>query len=234
MYSYYLIASFIAKFAFLFLRTSGNTSFPPPLSTKEEKELFLKMQDGDSDARNELIVRNLRLVAHIIKKYYTNYADSEDLISIGTIGLIKGIDTYKVSTGTKFATYAGKCIQNEILMHFRSNKKLALESSIDETIEFDKDGNPLTYIDIISVDDNIIEQIDLKSKKELIEYAVEHFLDKREKAIIKLRYGLAGNMPMTQREVATRLGISRSYVSRIEKSALEKIEKYLTAPKNYI
>lgn len=230
----YLLASFLAKFTFLFLRTGSSASFPPPLSEKEEKTLFLKMKDGDEEARNRLIIRNLRLVAHIIKKYYTNYSDQEDLISIGTIGLIKSIDTYDVKNGTRFATYAGKCIQNEILMHFRSQKKLAMESSIDDTIEFDKDGNPLTYIDIISVEDTIVEQIDLKSKKQMIEYAVENLLDKRERAIIRLRYGLSGTKPITQREVATKLGISRSYVSRIEKSALKKVHDYLVLPKNYI
>lgn len=230
----YLLASFIAKFTFLFLRTGSSASFPPPLSEKEERQLFLKMKEGDSEARNKLIIRNMRLVAHIIKKYYTNYADQEDLISIGTIGLIKSIDTYDTKNGTKFATYAGKCVQNEILMHFRSQKKLAMESSIDDTIEFDKDGNPLTYIDIISVEDNIVEQIDLKSKKEMIEYAVDKLLDKRERAIIRLRYGLWESKPITQREVAAKLGISRSYVSRIEKSALKKVHDYLVLPKNYI
>lgn len=230
----YLITSFIAKFTFLFLRTGTSASFPTPLSAKEEKELFEKKAQGDQEARNELIVRNLRLVAHIIKKYYTSYTDQEDLISIGTIGLIKAIDTYNIENGTRFATYAGKCIQNEILMHFRVQKKLSVESSIDDTIEIDKDGNPLTYIDIISVDDNIIEQIDLKSKKEMIEHAVNNLLDKREKAIISLRYGLTGQKPITQREVATKLSISRSYVSRIEKSALEKIHQYLILPKNFI
>ncbi len=231
---WYVLTSFIAKFTFLFLRTGTSASFPPPLSQEEEKNYFIKMKNGDASARNELIIRNLRLVAHIIKKYYTNYDEQEDLISIGTIGLIKAIDTYDVDNGTRFATYAGKCLQNEILMHFRAQKKLACESSIDDTIEIDKDGNPLTYIDIISVDDNIIEQIDLKSKKEMIEFAVEKLLDKREKSIIQLRYGLNNTKPITQREVATKLGISRSYVSRIEKSALEKIHAYLTMPKNYI
>ena len=228
------LTSFIAKFIFLFLRTGSTTSFPPPLSQEEEISYFKRMKNGDAEARNELIIRNLRLVAHIIKKYYTNYDEQEDLISIGTIGLIKAIDTYDVNNGTRFATYAGKCLQNEILMHFRTQKKLSCESSIDEAIEIDKDGNPLTYIDIISVDDNIIEQIDLKSKKEMIEYAVEKLLDKREKSIIQLRYGLKNTKPLTQREVATKLGISRSYVSRIEKSALEKIRIYISLPKNYI
>lgn len=231
---WYILSSFIAKFTFLFLRTGTSASFPPPLSQAEETNYFKRMKNGDTEARNELIIRNMRLVAHIIKKYYTNYDEQEDLISIGTIGLIKAIDSYDVENGTRFATYAGKCLQNEILMHFRAQKKLSCETSIDDTIEIDKDGNPLTYIDIISVDDNIIEQIDLKSKKEMIEYSINRLLDKREKAIIELRYGLGGNKPITQREVATKLGISRSYVSRIEKSALNKIHEYLILPKNYI
>lgn len=231
---WHILTAFIAKFTFLFLRTGSSASFPPPLSQEAESKLFDKMKNGDAEARNELIIRNMRLVAHIIKKYYTNYDEQEDLISIGTIGLIKAIDTYDTKNGTKFATYAGKCLQNEILMHFRAQKKLACESSIDDTIEMDKDGNPLTYIDIISVDDNIIEQIDLKSKKEMIEYAVKNLLDKREKAIIELRYGLSNKKPLPQREVAVKLGISRSYVSRIEKAALEKIHSYLILPKNYI
>ncbi len=231
---WYILTSFIAKFTFLFLRTGSCASFPPPLSQEEEHKYFIKMKNGDESARNELIIRNLRLVAHIIKKYYTNYDEQEDLISIGTIGLIKAIDTYDVENGTRFATYAGKCLQNEILMHFRAQKKTACESSIDDTIEIDKDGNPLTYIDIISVDDNIIEQIDLKSKKEMIQYAIKNLLDNRERSIIELRYGLNNRRPITQREVATKLGISRSYVSRIEKSALEKIHEYLSIPKNYI
>jgi len=176
----------------------------------------------------------MRLVAHIVKKYYTNNRDQEDLISIGTIGLIKAIDSFKVENGARFATYAGKCLQNEILMYFRSQKKTACESSINDTIELDRDGNPLTYIDIISVDDNVIDEIDLKSKKEMIMWALNHKLNSRERKIITLRYGLDEREPKTQREVAQALGISRSYVSRIEKSALEKIKCWLLTPKNYI
>ena len=224
----YLLTSFIAKFTFLFLRTGASASFPPPLSAKEEREYFTKMRNGDADARNELIIRNLRLVAHIIKKYYTSYSDQEDLISIGTIGLIKAIDTYDVKNGTKFATYAGKCVQNEILMHFRSQKKLSAEVSINETIDMDKDGNPLTYVDIISTDDTIAEDIDLKCRSERAREIIDRYLDKREREIIVLRYGLAGGRAITQRETAEKLGISRSYVSRIEKAALEKIAKYLS------
>ncbi len=228
------LSTLLLKFPFLFLRASSNISFPSPLSEKEEKDCFVRMKSGDEKAREELIKRNMRLVAHIVKKYYTNYKDQEDLISIGTIGLIKAIDSYNVENGTKFATYAGKCVQNEILMHFRAQKKTACESSINDTIELDRDGNPLTYIDIISVDDTIIDEIDLKSKKDMIFWALEHRLTQREKKIITLRYGLAKHPAITQREVAQKLGISRSYVSRIEKSALEKLRAYLLVPKNYI
>ncbi len=229
-----LISSLLARFPFLFLKISPSVSFPAPLSQEEERLCFLKMKNGDMSARDKLINHNMRLVAHIVKKYYTNSKDQEDLISIGTIGLIKAIDSYNTENGTRFATYAGKCLQNEILMHFRSQKKISCENSINDTIELDRDGNPLTYIDIISVDDTIIDEIDLKSKKEMIMWALDHKLNAREKKIIALRYGLYETPPITQREVAQKLGISRSYVSRIEKSALEKIKTYLTIPKNYI
>ena len=229
-----LLSVFFSKFPFLMLKVSPSTSFPPPLSADEERECFARMKEGDEKARERLINCNLRLVAHIVKKYYTNSRDQEDLISIGTIGLIKAIDSYNVNNGTRFATYAGKCLQNEILRYFRSQKKTACESSINDTIELDRDGNPLTYIDVISVEDNIVDEIDLKSKREMIAQAVKHKLSARERKIITLRYGLDNTPPITQREVAQRLGISRSYVSRIEKSALEKIKEYLMIPKNYI
>jgi len=229
-----LFTAVFTKFPFLLLRVSSTTSFPAPLSPEEERECFIKMKNGDEKAREKLIHCNMRLVAHIVKKYYTNNRDQEDLISIGTIGLIKAIDSFKVENGARFATYAGKCLQNEILMYFRSQKKTACESSINDTIELDRDGNPLTYIDIISVDDNVIDEIDLKSKKEMIMWALNHKLNSRERKIITLRYGLDEREPKTQREVAQALGISRSYVSRIEKSALEKIKCWLLTPKNYI
>ena len=231
---FWLLSAIFTKFPFLMLKVSPAASFPAPLTPEEEKECFLKMKDGDCEARERLINCNMRLVAHIVKKYYTNHRDQEDLISIGTIGLIKAIDSYNVENGTKFATYAGKCLQNEILMHFRAQKKTACESSINDTIELDRDGNPLTYIDIISVDDNIIDEIDLKSKRDMIMWALQHKLTPRERKIITLRYGLNDSIPITQREAAEKLGISRSYVSRIEKSALEKIKAYLMIPKNYI
>ncbi len=229
-----LFSTLLAKIPFVFLRATPSVSFPAPLSHEEEKECFIKMKNGDEKARHTLIERNMRLVAHIVKKYYTNYKEQDDLISIGTIGLIKAIDSYNIKNGTKFATYAGKCVQNEILMHFRSQKKIACENSINDTIELDKDGNPLTYIDIISVDDTVIDEIDLKSKKDMIYWALDNRLTPRERKIITMRYGLSREAAITQREVAIKLGISRSYVSRIEKSALEKIRAYIVAPKNYI
>ena len=229
-----LVASLLSNFLFLFLKISGNSAFPPPLTIEEERRYFALARQGDADARRVLIERNLRLVAHIIKKYYTSCRDQEDLISIGTIGLIKAIDSYDINNGTRFATYAGKCLQNEILMHFRTQKKVSNETSINEPIEVDKDGNPLTYMDIISYDDNIVEDIDLKSKSELIIKAINTRLDTREREIVILRYGLSASPPVTQREVAKRLGISRSYVSRLEKSALDKLKDYLTKPRNYI
>ncbi len=208
---------------FLFLRVSPVASFPSPLSAKEEREYFERCRNGDMEARNTLIERNLRLVAHIAKKYYSSGCDNDDLISIGTIGLIKAIDSFNPNNGTRFATYAGKCLQNEILMYFRSQKKISIETSLSDAVETDKDGNPLTYMDIISVEDDIADKIDLKIKTEKLLCGIDKKLDKREKQIIILRYGLGFSKPQTQREVAEKLGISRSYVSRIEKSALEKL-----------
>ncbi len=207
----------------LMLRAQGNGSFPPPLDKKEEHELFVKARAGDAKARTKLIEHNLRLVAHIVKKYYTTSRDQDDLISVGTIGLIKAIDSFNIEKGARFATYAGKCLQNEILMYFRAQKKQSMENSLSDAVDVDKDGNPLTYMDILSVDDDIIEEIDLKMKSSKLYKAISECLDSREKTVITLRYGLNGGRPYAQREVAERLGISRSYVSRIEKTAMEKI-----------
>lgn len=222
----YLLCHFLC----VCLKVSGSQSFPPPLPAAEEKKLFADAKSGDSGAREKLICHNLRLVAHIVKKYYTSAKNQEDLISIGTIGLIKAIDTFDAENGTRFATYASKCLQNEILMYFRSQKKLASEVSISESIDTDKDGNPLTYNDIICCDDTIAEDLDLKIRSAKALHIINHTLSDREKEIIVLRYGLSAKPAITQREVAEKLNISRSYVSRIEKSALEKIKAAMLRP----
>ena len=201
--------------------------FPPPLSHEEEVALFAGMREGDRDARARLIEHNLRLVAHIVRKYYTSQTGQEDLISIGTIGLIKAIDSFNDKNGARFATYAAKCIQNEILMHFRAQKKTLCEVSINDTIDMDHDGNPLTYIDIIKVDDTIADDIDEKWKIARALRYIRDELDERERQIIVMRYGLDNRPSITQREVAQQLGISRSYVSRIEKNVLARIHAYL-------
>ena len=208
---------------YLILGVSQTQSFPTPLSAKEERALFAKMKSGDNNARTKLIEHNLRLVAHIVRKYYFSNKNQDDLISIGSIGLVKAIDSFDASNGARFATYGAKCIQNEILMHFRAQKKLSNEVSINETIDIDRDGNPLTYEDIISCEDTIAEDIDRKLHTKKAIRLINEVLTKREKTIIVLRYGLNNKKAMTQREVAQYLDISRSYVSRIEKSALEKL-----------
>jgi RNA polymerase sporulation-specific sigma factor len=223
----YFLSALMSNFLYLFLKVSYSQSFPPPLSSAEEEACFRKMRAGDALAREKLIKHNLRLVAHIVKKYYGSGVDQDDLISIGTIGLIKAIDSFDSENGTRFATYAAKCLQNEILMYFRSRKKLSLEVSISETIDTDKEGAPLTYSDIISVDDTIADDLDLKLKSQRVRMLVDRVLDPREREIIVLRYGLNGKKAITQRETADLLGISRSYVSRIEKAALDKIGKAL-------
>lgn len=222
------IFSMILHIAFMILGVEQAQKFPPALSKEDEARYFELHMKGDEKAREKLIEHNLRLVAHVVRKYYTTSNNTEDLISVGSIGLIKAVDTYKVGSGTKFATYAAKCIQNEILMLFRSQKKLGYEVSLNDTIDIDKDGNPLTYIDIISTDDTIAEDIDKKIKINKALVFIRDNLEDREKNILIMRYGLGNTRAYTQREVADILGISRSYVSRIEKSCLEKINKYLT------
>ena len=215
----------LLRFVSLILGLSPSQNFPPPLSASEEELLFSKMREGDALSRAKIIEHNLRLVSHIIRKYYASYGDSDELLSVGSLGLIKAVDSFKSERGTRFATYGAKCIQNEILMFFRSKKKSDSEISINETIDIDKDGNPLTYLDIISVEDTMTENIELMGHVERVRYFTDRVLDKREREIIVLRYGLMGYLPKTQREVAKHLGISRSYVSRIEKKALEKLKK---------
>lgn len=224
-----IIYQLLSSVWFFFLRASPGYSFPPPLSEAEERKCFLLMKNGDMAARGRLIEHNLRLVAHIVKKYYTDCPDREDLVSVGTIGLIKAIDTFDINSGTKFATYAGKCLQNEILMYFRKQKKFACETSLNEAVDTDKDGNPLTYLDILYDDEDIALDIDLRLRSEQASRAISGVLDERERQIIILRYGLTrSGRAYTQREVAHKLKISRSYVSRIEKAALTKLRRYMS------
>ena len=215
----------LIRFVSLILGIEDGRSFPPPLCKEEERELFERKKNGDEDARDVIIEHNLRLVSHIIKKYYSSYEYPDELLSIGCLGLIKAVDSFKADFGTRFATYGAKCVQNEILMFFRSKKKLGAEVSINDTIDVDKDGNPLTYLDIICVDESIESELDMKISTEMLRRFVDSELCDREKQIIVLRYGLEGYQPLTQREVAKHLGISRSYVSRIEKRALERLKE---------
>ena len=204
------------------LRISSG-SFPRPLSAKEEQEYLERYAAGDIDARNILIEHNLRLVAHVIKKYYTSTQDQDDLISIGTIGLIKGISTFKPAKGTRLATYAARCIENEILMHFRTVRRLSAEVSLSESIDTDKEGNSLALMDVISADNTLLERVDNMDLEQKLHHMVLEKLDKREHEIIAMRYGLYNTQPLTQREIAAKCNISRSYVSRIEKKALQKL-----------
>ncbi len=210
------------------LHVTNAESFPAPLSKKEEAETIEKMVNGDEAAKEKLIKHNLRLVAHIIKKYYASYSDQDDLISIGTIGLIKGINSFKPEKGTKLATYASRCIENEILMYFRNIKKTTQEISFSEPIDTDSEGNPLTLMDIISIDDTIIDDLDYRDKLKKTIEIIDDIKNKRDKQIIIMRYGLDGNAPKTQSEVAVALKISRSYVSRIEKRIIEAIRSEFT------
>ena len=212
------------RFVAMILGIDEVSTFPPPLSKEEEFDLFTKKSNGDPCAIDKLIEHNLRLVSHIIKKYYSSYEYPDELLSIGSLGLIKAVDTFKCDFGTRFATYGARCVQNEILMFFRSKKKTAGEVSINDTIDVDKDGNPLTYLDIISTDERIEADLDMKGHVERIRGLVDSLLLPREREIVVLRYGLKGYQPKTQREVAKYLGISRSYVSRLEKRALEKLK----------
>ena len=222
-----LILAALARFLSPILGISTQQSFPPALTQSEEKECFAMMKSGDEEARQKLILHNLRLVSHIVRKYYSNNKNQEDLVSIGTIGLVKAVDTYNTDNGTRFATYASKCIQNEILMSFRAEKKHSSDISINETIDVDRDGNPLAYIDVISSDENVSEETERKIMSERALKCIKTVLTLRERQIIIMRYGLCGTQELTQREIAEKLGISRSYVSRIEKSALEKLRSAL-------
>lgn len=220
------IINFIIKdVLFFILHVTGAGSFPKPLSAKDEKKYLELCKNGDLNARNKLIEHNLRLVAHIIKKYYSNLNDQDDLVSIGTIGLIKAVDTFDSSKGIRLSSYASRCIENEVLMFFRNGKKSAQDISMNEPIDTDKEGNALTLMDVMSVEDSIIDDLDIKIKSEKLYKYIYEILSPRERIIIELRYGLNGKIPLTQREVAKLLKISRSYVSRIEKRALKLLNK---------
>lgn len=202
-------------------------SFPAPLSAQEERYYLDLAAKGDLDARNVLIERNLRLVAHIMKKYYAQTSDQEDLISIGTIGLIKGITTFDPSKGARLATYAARCVENEILMHFRAQRKSSHDVSLSDYIETGTDGTALSLMDVVSEDEDLFEQVSNREQLSAVRQLVDTCLTEQEQQVICLRYGLENNRPQRQREVAKVLGISRSYVSRIEKRALEKLRRAL-------
>lgn len=220
-----LISYALNNLLYFALHIEGNGSFPPPLSKAKEEECFALLKEGDQAAKNRLIEHNLRLVAHIAKKYYSSTNDQDDLISIGTIGLIKAVGTFSYEKGARFATYASRCIENEILMHFRNVKKTAGDVYINEPIEGDGEGNAITLLDIFSDEESLIDNIDLKIRAEKLYKFIDESLTPREKEIIIMRYGLKGVCPKTQREIAKKLGISRSYVSRIEKRALFVLKK---------
>ncbi len=220
-----IISIVLANFLYFALHIESLGIFPKPLSLEMEKECFERWANGDEAARAKLIEHNLRLVAHIAKKYYSKTTDHEDLISIGSIGLIKAVNTFSYDKCTKFATYASRCIENEILMYFRGIKKNAQDISMNEPMDNDGEGNSVTILDMLPSAQCLEDDIYLKIQIEKLYDYVNTYLDKREQEIIRLRYGLNGTRPLPQREIAKQLDISRSYVSRIEKKALEKLEK---------
>ncbi len=222
-----LTAVWLMLSSFLCSLQLSTGKFPPPLTAAEERYYLERSAQGDLEARNILIERNLRLVAHIMKKYYTQTSDQEDLISIGTIGLIKGITTFDISKGARLATYAARCIENEILMHFRSQRKSAQDVSLSDYIETGTDGAALSLMDVVGEDEDLLETVTARQRVQQVRQAVAQCLTEQEQQVICMRYGLAGFAPKRQREVADAVGISRSYVSRIEKRALEKLQKFL-------
>lgn len=215
----------VSRIFFMALQVVNSGSFPHPLTAQQEQEYLIAYHEhGDMEARNRLVEHNLRLVAHIIKKYYSSVRDQDDLISIGTIGLMKAVNTFDHTKGVRLATYASRCVENEILMYFRANRKSAQDVSIMEPIETDKEGHTLTLMDVIAAEDTIADDLDMKINAAKLYRYMEETLNDREKDILCQRYGLTHD-PLTQREVAKKLNISRSYVSRIEKKALEKLRR---------
>lgn len=219
-----MLLGFWMNALYFMLRVQGSGgAFPRPLRAEEEQDCLARMEKGDAAARDMLIEHNLRLVAHIVKKYYADPADQDDLISIGTIGLIKAVGSYRPDKGVRLATYAARCIENEILMHFRAGRKSQGEVSLDETQDADGDGSSLALLDMISVEDERLHQVEMSDRYQKMYCCLDRCLEPRERDILTLRYGLGGGDPMTQREIAAAKGISRSYVSRIEKKALAKL-----------
>ena len=212
---------------FWMLRIAPGGSFPRPLSKREESDCLARWAEGDVEARNKLVEHNLRLVAHIVKKYYAQTDDAEDLISIGTIGLIKGINTYRAEKGVKLSSYVSRCIENEILMAFRGARKSAGDVSLSEALDVEEDGGNLSILDVLAQEDDLCEQVGRAEIRSKLQRAIQTALTDREAEIIRLRYGLRGGEPQTQRQLAERFSISRSYVSRIEKRALEKLRDAL-------
>ncbi len=220
-------AVWLALGSVLYSLQLSDHSFPRPLTAKEEAFYLERCAQGDLQARNVLVERNLRLVAHVMKKYYTQTSDQEDLISIGTIGLIKGISTFDHSKGARLATYAARCVENEILMHFRAQKKSSQDVSLSDYIETSTDGTALSLMDVVAEEEDLLETVSLRERIAQVRKAVQEQLEGREQQVIVLRYGLGSGAPQRQREVAKQLGISRSYVSRIEKKALQKLKQAL-------
>ena len=213
----------LSRMVFLVLSVVGGNSFPKPMTAKQEQEALEQMAAGDTAARSRLIEHNLRLVAHIIKKHYASARDAEDLISIGTVGLIKAVDTFDRRKGSRLATYASRCIENEIRMHFRAVKKTERDVSLSEPIDTDSEGHPLTLMDVLAQEDTILEDLDRKINLRRLDEFLDT-LEEREQTVLRLRYGLAGD-PLAQWQVAEKLGISRSYVSRLETRALSKLRR---------
>lgn len=211
----------------LFLRIAPGGSFPRPLSREEEQTYLERWAQGDTDARNKLIEHNLRLVSHIMKKYYAQSDDMDDLLSIGTIGLIKGIDSYRPDRGVKLSTYCSRCVENEVLMYFRSRRRSQGDLSLSEALESDEDGS-LSILDVLADEEDLADRVSDRELCRQLHAMVDRVLDEREARIIRLRYGLGASQALTQKQTAERIGVSRSYISRIEKRALEKLRAALT------
>ncbi|MBR0144607.1 MAG: RNA polymerase sporulation sigma factor SigK [Clostridia bacterium] len=222
-----LLASLVLGGLFPGLGLQRESGFPRPLSPEEEREAVERMRRGDEDARNLLVLHNLRLVAHVVKKYYASSGDQDDLLSIGTIGLIKAVDSFDPGKNSRLATFAARCIENEIFMHFRAERRRGAEISLQDAVDTDKDGNVLEILDTLGEEEDFSDRVGVREEIAILEKKIDELLTGRERFILLRRYGLRGREAMTQREIAALLGISRSYVSRIEKGALAKLREAL-------